>query len=308
MPPPRESIGLQTIEALKRRLESSRELHSVVRTMKALAAVKIRQFEKAAEALEDYEKTVGMGLQVVMRNRPGVMVGARGRVGDRVGAIVFGSDQGMCGQLNDQIASYALEGLADFPRDAEHRMVVAVGERIAARLEDRDQPVEKSFSVPNSISGVTPKVHDLLAEIESWNKERGINRVLLFYSEQISGANYRPRTVRLLPADRHWLEGFREKEWPTRSVPTFTMDWDPLFSALVREYLFVSLFRALAESLASENASRLASMQGAEKNIREHIDELQNHFHQRRQMAITEELLDIVSGFEALKEDGASPE
>jgi len=68
---------------------------------------------------------------------------------------------------------------------------------------------------------------------------------------------------------------------------------------------FISLFRAFAESLASENASRLASMQGAERNIQEQLSELTMQYHQQRQMSITEELLDIVSGFEALKKDGS---
>ena len=81
------------------------------------------------------------------------------------------------------------------------------------------------------------------------------------------------------------------------------MDWDRLFSALIGHYLFVSLFRAFAESLASENASRLASMQAAEKSIRDQLSELTMKYHQQRQMSITEELLDIVSGFEALKGD-----
>ncbi len=80
------------------------------------------------------------------------------------------------------------------------------------------------------------------------------------------------------------------------------MDWERLFSALIRQYLFVSLFRGFAESLASENASRLASMQGAERNIEEWLGELNTRFHQQRQMSITEELLDIVAGFEALKD------
>jgi len=83
------------------------------------------------------------------------------------------------------------------------------------------------------------------------------------------------------------------------------MDRKSLFSSLIREYLFVSLFRAFAESLASENASRLAAMQGAEKNIEEQLGELNRRYHQQRQMSITEELLDIVSGYEALSDDGA---
>ena len=72
--------------------------------------------------------------------------------------------------------------------------------------------------------------------------------------------------------------------------------------SLIREYLFVSVYRAFANSLASENASRLAAMQNAEKNIGERLEELDVQFHRQRQMTITEELLDIVAGFEVLKE------
>jgi len=78
------------------------------------------------------------------------------------------------------------------------------------------------------------------------------------------------------------------------------MEWDGLFSSLIREYLFVSLYRAFAESLASENASRLASMQVAERNIEDRLVDLSAQFHQQRQSSIDEELFDLVAGFEAL--------
>ncbi len=72
--------------------------------------------------------------------------------------------------------------------------------------------------------------------------------------------------------------------------------------ALIREYVFVSLFRACAESLASENASRLAAMERAEKNIDELLEKLQGTLHRVRQSGIDEELFDVFSGFEALSE------
>jgi F-type H+-transporting ATPase subunit gamma len=70
--------------------------------------------------------------------------------------------------------------------------------------------------------------------------------------------------------------------------------------ALIREHLFISLFRACAESLASENASRLAAMERAEKNINDLLEQLRASFHQLRQSGIDEELFDVISGFEAL--------
>jgi F-type H+-transporting ATPase subunit gamma len=73
--------------------------------------------------------------------------------------------------------------------------------------------------------------------------------------------------------------------------------------ALIREYLFVSFFRACAESLASENASRLAAMERADKNIDELLEALSGSFHRLRQSGIDEELFDVVSGFEAMSKE-----
>lgn len=291
---------MQTIEDLKRKIESTQDLRSVVKTMKALAAVNIRQYEKAVESLEDYNRTVEMGFQAMLRSRPNLAIGARYAPPGRLGAVVFGSDQGMCGQLNDLIAGHALRTIRQVETDFR---VIAVGERVGAILEDAGQPLQAAFTVPGSVTAITFHVQELLMRIEPWTDREGINRVLLFYSKPLSGASYRPHTVHLLPIDAGWLRRLREKKWPTRALPMFRMDWEPLFSHLIREYLFVSLFRAFAESLASENASRLISMQGAEKNIEERLAELDSQFHRQRQMSITEELLDIVSGFEALKQE-----
>lgn len=88
------------------------------------------------------------------------------------------------------------------------------------------------------------------------------------------------------------------------AVPTNVNAIAPL-RALIREYLFISLYRACAESLASENASRLAAMQRAEKNIDELLEDLASKFHQLRQSSIDEELFDVVAGYELLgKEQG----
>jgi F-type H+-transporting ATPase subunit gamma len=78
---------------------------------------------------------------------------------------------------------------------------------------------------------------------------------------------------------------------------------DQMFSHLFRQHLFVSLYRAFAQSLASENAARLMAMQAAEKNILETQDQLQAAFREQRQANITNELFDIISGFEALSEE-----
>jgi F-type H+-transporting ATPase subunit gamma len=266
-----------------------------------LAAVKIRQFEKAVEALEDYHRTIEMGLQAVLRNRGTITIGARAGATNRVGGIVFGSDQGMCGQINDQIVSHAMTEMNQLAGvEKQDRFIVAVGQRVYARMREEGQDVKAYVQVPGSVTGIIPKVHNLLGHIDSWQSEQDVQQIFLYYNRQISASRYEPHTVHLLPVDKQWLERIGNRKWPGNSIPLFTMDWDPLFSALIRQYLFVSLHRAFAESLASENASRLTSMQGAEKNISDQLDSLLSRFHQQRQMAITGELLDIVAGFEVL--------
>jgi F-type H+-transporting ATPase subunit gamma len=127
-----------------------------------------------------------------------------------------------------------------------------------------------------------------------------VDGVVLFYHKLISSSAYRPQTVLLWPVDLEWLQDLEKKPWPSRVLPTFTMPRERLFHALLSQHLFVSLFRAFAESLASENTSRLMSMQAAEDNIAERLRELKLTFNQLRQSSITEELFDIMAGFEAL--------
>jgi len=270
--------------------------------MKALAAVNIRQYERAVDSLKDYNRAVEMGLRVVLRDGPEFMVVARPAPHDRLGAVIFGTDQGMVGTLNEQVLSHAMGTMDDLNIRHEDRTIMAVGERMKYLLEDSGQPVEAFCPVPGSVAGITPRVQETLMNIELWNREGGRDQIYLFYGTETSGAACQPHTVHLLPLDQEWISNLKAQPWPSRALPTFTMDWDRLFSSLIHEYLFVSLYRAFAESLASENASRLASMQGAEKNIEEMLSGLKTHFQQQRQMSITGELLDIVAGFEALKE------
>lgn len=291
---------MQTAEALQRKIKTAGDLQSVVKTMKTLAAVNIRQYEKAVESLAEYNRTVEMGLQILLRKRPEALALMKTEPANRLGAIVFGSDQGMCGQLNDQIVSHALEVMERIEVVRGKRTVLTVGLRVAGRLEDAGQPLEEILSVPGSTSGITPMVQELVMIIEEWHSRRKIDQIMLFFCEHLSSASYRPQTLRLLPIDGEWLRKIQVRNWPTRVLPTFTMDGERLFAKLIRQYLFVSLYRAFAESLASENASRLASMQGAERNIEERLADLNAQFHRQRQMSITEELLDIVAGYEAL--------
>jgi F-type H+-transporting ATPase subunit gamma len=291
---------VQTLDSLKRRIHSAEDLQSIVRTMKALAAVSIRQYERAVESLVEYNRTTELSLHVVLTDRGQELLEEEKQPGRQVGAIVFGSDQGMCGQFNDVIADHALSNLIEMDIAEKDRMLMSVGVRVDGRLQDAGYPIHKHLSLPGSVSGISHKVQSMVLTLDTWRLSRGVNTVYLFYNRPISGAAYRPTTVRLLPIDVERLKSMETKTWPSHILPTFTMDRQRLLRALIRQHLFVLLFRAFAESLASENAARLTAMQSAEQNIEDRLLLLNQEYHGLRQNSITSELLDIVSGFEVL--------
>jgi len=289
-----------TTASLRRKIDGAGDLQSVVRTMKALAASSIGQYEKSVRALADYYRTVELGVGLCLRGSGlAALMTERNRATGAIsiGAVVFGSDQGLVGQFNDVVANYAVKTLAALPAKAE---VWAVGERVHVRLADAGLPLMGLFIVPNSVKAITPLVGQILVESEMRHGQGEVTELYLFYNRPMSGAVYAPVSQRLLPLDENWRRKLAELPWPTGNLPEVIGGGTATLRALIREYLFVSLFRACAESLASENASRLAAMQRADKNIDELLEDLNGTFHRLRQSGIDEELFDVISGFEAL--------
>lgn len=289
-----------TTASLRRKIGSAGDLQSVVRTMKALAASSIGQYENSVRALEDYYRTVELGLGACFRESdPAAFKLERKERPDAsvIGAVVFGSDQGLVGQFNDIIADYAIKTLSALPGEAK---AWAVGERVQARLVEAGVPIMGLFAVPNSVKAIAPLVGQIQIASEAHRAEGGYTQLFVFHNRPQSGPLYGPVGQRLLPLDAQWQQGLAKIPWPTKTLPDVMCGGTATLRALVREYLFISVFRACAESLASENASRLAAMQRAEKNINELLEDLNGSFHRLRQSDIDEELFDVISGFESL--------
>jgi F-type H+-transporting ATPase subunit gamma len=287
--------------SLRHKIASAGDLRSVVRTMKAVAASSIAQYERSVAALADYYLTVELGLGVSLRQLQAASapVGSQLATGGGVGAIVFGSDQGLVGQFNDAIADRAVTALATVSAPAR---IWAVGERVQARLADAGVATIGTFAVPASISAITTLVAQILLATDAPEMQRRGADFYLFYNQPTVGAIYTPVTQRLLPLDATWRRTLMQRHWPTHNLPEVLGAGTDVLAALIGEYLFICLFRACAESLASENASRLAAMQRAEKNIDELLGTMNATFHRLRQNSIDEELFDVVSGFEALSQ------
>jgi F-type H+-transporting ATPase subunit gamma len=289
-----------TAASLSRQIDSAGDLQSVVRTMKALAAASIGQYEKSVLALADYYRTVELALGACFRESEptAAIIEQKGKADSgAIGAVVFGSDQGLVGQFNEVIADYAIQTLAALPGKPK---IWAVGERVHARLTDAGLPPIGLFAVPNSVKAITPLVGRIQIESEEHREKGEYARLYIFHNRPQSGALYEPVRQRLLPLDAQWQQVLVKVKWPTGNLPEVMAAGTATLRALIREYLFISLFRACAESLASENASRLAAMERADRNIDELLSTLRNTTRRLRQSSIDEELFDVVSGFEAL--------
>lgn len=289
-----------SIQDLRHRIDGASDLEGVVRAMKALAASSIGQYEKAVASLDDYYRTVELGLSLCLRQ-----AGATKEAEDDgpVGAIVFGSDQGLVGRFNEAVVELANETLKKFPQRI--KKLWAVGERANSLLADAWPLPVDLFTVPISVHGITRLTGRILVEIESAREKGEVVSVYVFHNHPKSGSSYEPVRNRLLPLDSKWQKKLAAKPWPSKPGaakprPEVIGGAAAALKGFLRGYLFMLLFQACAESLNSENASRLAAMQRAEKNIKDILEDLNRKFDSVRQASIDEELFDVVSGFEAL--------
>jgi F-type H+-transporting ATPase subunit gamma len=291
----------ETLQSLSTKIDRAKDLQSVVRTMKALAASNIGQYEKSVNALSDYYHTVELGLGLCFRKiafMPAPQEGKGQKNTRLIGAVVFGSDQGLVGQFNDIVTDHAVKELKALPGKVQ---VWAVGERVYSRLTDEGLPPIGLFNMPNSVKAITPLIAQILVENEKLRSQDEDAELHLYYNRHKTKVTYEPVSQRLLPFDETWRDDLTKLSWPTKNLlPEVMGNIKETLRSLISEYLFVSLFRACAESLASENSSRLAAMQRADKNIEELLNNLSGEYYRVRQSGIDEELFEVVSGFEAL--------
>jgi F-type H+-transporting ATPase subunit gamma len=285
-----------SLAGLRRKLNAAGQLGSVVRAMKAMSASSIGQYEKAIGALGPYQRSVELGLSLCLREQPAAISKVTTGVGP-TGALVFGSDQGLVGRFNEVIADFAGEALRQLPGP---KTVWAVGERVCPALEATGLNIRRRFAVPSSVAAITALVTEIQIELEEYPAGNRPGEIRVFHNAPRAASGYAPECQRLLPLDADWYARLRAIPWPSDRFAQVLGGSAASLAALIHEQLFIVLYRACAESLASENVSRLEAMQRAEQNIGSVCDDLRRALNRQRQSSIDEELFDVVAGFNAL--------
>lgn len=294
---------METLDNLKKTLDTSKSIKQVVSTMKALSGANIKKYEKIVKILYTYKSNVELALQAIMMHNDKININELEFIGQSKNkkaknlVVVFGSNQGLCGRFNDKIANFTIDDI----QNTDENKVIVVGERLSMLLSNTKLKIFKTIPVPNSIENISNTIYELLTVIEKEIEEKTVNKVFLYYTANDDTMNGTLTKTRLIPIDKKILENAQKKVWPTNNIPYWQIDTKTLVVDLLKQYMFVGLNDALVNSIASEQKNRLLTLQNAENNINDLIRTKNLEYNQKRQSTITNELLDVVTGYSVAK-------
>ncbi len=293
---------METLDNLKKTLDTSKSIKQVVSTMKALSSANIKKYEKIVKVLYAYRSNIELALQALMMysdiniNELDFVKNSKDKKEKNL-AIIFGSNQGLCGRFNDKIMNFVIDDI----KSSDKTKIIVVGERLNMLMSNTKLNIEKSIPVPNSIDNMSSTIFDILEVIEKEIKNKTSDKVFLYYMANDDTMNGTLTKTRLIPVDKKILENAQKKVWPTNNIPYWQTNSKTLIVDLLKQYIFVGLNNALINSIASEQKNRLITLQNAENNINDLIRTKNLEYNQKRQGTITSELLDVVTGYAVAK-------
>jgi len=289
---------MKKLSKIKEQIDQTQDLSNIITTMKNISVVNTTHYERQLRAVRQYFSTVEQGFQIFLQNHSEKILEQLEKKNHHtprpIAAIVIGSEKGLCGEFNEKIRQFFDQQI----RDRDVFATLAIGYKISTKLQQKSHKV---FEFPTSHEEILDLLKTIIMDIRNWLDKRQIGEVIFYHHQLRTGLQYEPTSKLIFPLNLDWLKKLKDKPWPSHCLPTYTMNEEEFFYDLTQEFLFISMYRSFVESLASENASRLSSMQTAEENIQDRLTELQNQYNLQRQTEITEELSDIISGFEALQ-------
>ncbi len=278
-------------QQLEKQIQTIESLRDVIHSMRSLAATYLNRSEERLDGMRAYAQTVGWAIADCLAGRDIRLPDA-----EEGGGVVlaFFSEQGLCGRFNEVMA----EAAQAHAREDGGMRFVAVGRRGVGLLRHSGLNLLDALPSTTSPDGTDAIIHRIVRTVLGLYEKRAFRRLYLLYARYRSPGRIEPRFERALPLD---LSPWRERTGARTSPPRLGLGRIALLRRLVDEYTFISLFQAMTESLASENGMRLQSMEAARSNIDESLEDLRMRARIARQNEITEELLDVVAGAEALR-------
>ena len=294
---------MPSLKDIRRRIGSVEKTQQITRAMRMVAAAKLRRAQDAITAARPYAERMRATLREVAAGSGGEssqpLLAAR-ETPRKAELVVVTSDRGLCGAFNANVLKAAQALLNERSADFESITLTVVGSKAQDYFRRRDVTVSKSVVDLQRVE------YSHAVEVSDHVSERfcsgEVDRVWLVHSEFVSTMTQTPRVVDLLPLSAETGEGETGAAEGEAERTPYTIEPDPeqLLNVLAPKALQTEVFRALLENQAGEHAARMTAMESATRNTEDLISRLTLEYNRARQAAITKELVEIVSGAEAL--------
>ncbi|WP_426240360.1 F0F1 ATP synthase subunit gamma [Pararhizobium sp. DWP1-1-3] len=294
---------MPSLKDLKNRIASVKATQKITKAMKMVAAAKLRRAQEAAEAARPYSQRMAIVLANIAEavgtddSAPRLMTG-NGRDQTHL-LVVCTAERGLCGGFNSQIARFARDHVRKLLADGKTVKIICVGKKgfdilrreFASLIIDRvDLREVKRIGFDNA---------DLIGKKVIGLFEKGeFDVCTLFYSEFKSVISQVPTALQLIPAAAPAVA--KSDEASAAAIYEYEPDAGEILNDLIPRNISVQVFRALLENVAGEMGAKMSAMDNATRNAGEMINKLTLSYNRQRQAQITKELIEIISGAEAL--------
>lgn len=295
---------MDSLDSLKKHLKSATDLKQIVSTMKALSATNIKKYEKTALSLNKYINNIYTGIHGILSKNKDIInyIDYVEKINDKDSQniiIVVGSNQGLCGKFNDKIINFFLGDAKNIDFNSENNNLITIGDKIQLIISSQNINIFKHITLPNSIENIVHVVYNIFTLINENYKK--FKNMYIYYTQHDTKSNGILTKKKIIPLEKEFFKKILNKKWPTNNIPIWRVDTKTLFSSFIEQYIFINIYYAIANSMASEQKNRLITLQGAEDNIKNNIAETTLRYNQIRQSIITSDLIDVVSGYKLLK-------
>ncbi len=299
---------------VKDRISSVKNIEKITRAMQMVAAARLRKAEQRIEDLRPYAKAIRRMTRQAAEaadNMPNVPILNEHDSVDTVGILVVTGDRGLAGAFNSQIVRRGVQAGSEYESDGKSILWYASGQKGASSLAFRGKDVEGAYS------GFTDRpayadAREIASDLMAAYVDEKVDRVEIIYNGFVSAMTQKVTHETLLPLQQASIiddnddddsDDDGEDDNPqgeSRALVEYEPGAEEILERLVPDYVEISIYRALLESTASEHGARMTAMQSASDNASDLVEDLTLEMNRARQAEITQEIMEVVGGAEAL--------
>jgi F-type H+-transporting ATPase subunit gamma len=292
---------------VKQRISSVKNIQKITRAMEMVAAARLRRAEQRISALRPYagalRRMTRQAAEAAGGEIRGLPVLSEHESEKTVAIFMVTADRGLAGAFNSQIVRAGVRAAVEYEGEGKQVHVYASGRRGVSSLTFRKrEPLGAyvGFTDRPSYADAREIAEDLIAAYVDGK----VDRVEVFYNGYVSPLQQVVKRETLLPLQQATIldasEDEDEEETGRQALVEYEPEPEEILKRLVPDYVEISIFRALLESTASEHGARMTAMRNASENAGEVIEDLTLEMNRVRQAEITQEIMEVVAGAEAL--------